>query len=203
MLSTRRHEPPRCSGRVHKMRPERFSSRPYREAVRTTLATPRLRLHAFRLTDLDELHALFADPLTHTIGSGPFTSPAQTERWIRHRINTEQRYGLCWYALRENETGTLVGNCGLLEGRTGHSEPEIGYLIGQAHRGQGYAEEAAQAVLAECRSAGLARVWASIRPHNTPSRRIAERLGLHLTRTTHDDRGPLEFYAIDLNQPTT
>jgi len=43
-------------------------------------------------------------------------------------------------------------------------------------------------------------VWASIRPHNTPSRRIAERLGMRIDRTDHDDRGALIFYVIDLRR---
>ena len=60
----------------------------------------------------------------------------------------------------------MIGNCGLFPGRTGVEEPEIGYLIGGAHRGRGYATEAAVAVLRHCAAVGLVRVWASIRPHN-------------------------------------
>jgi RimJ/RimL family protein N-acetyltransferase len=70
----------------------------------------------------------------------------------------------------------------------------------KADQGRGFASEAAHAVLHECRSAGIERVWASIRPHNTPSRRIAERLGMRIDRTDHDDRGALIFYVIDLRR---
>src|ERR1044071_8763916 len=44
------------------------------EIMQTLLTTPRLRLRPFCLADAEELHALFADPLTNTIGSGPFTA---------------------------------------------------------------------------------------------------------------------------------
>jgi RimJ/RimL family protein N-acetyltransferase len=170
--------------------------------MRAGLTTPRLHLSPFNLTDADELHELFSDPLTYTIGSGPFSSIAQTQQWIRNRISARQEHGLCWYALRDRETGLLIGNCGMLKGRTTYTEPEVGYMIRKTHQGHGFASEAAAAVIDECRSAGIGRVWASIRPHNTPSRRIAERLGMRVERTDHDDRGPLIFYVIDLDAPT-
>jgi ribosomal-protein-alanine N-acetyltransferase len=163
-----------------------------------SLRTPRLKLDAFTADDAVEVHTLFADPETHTIGSGPFTTFEQTERWIANRLTAQRDNGLCWYALRCHETGLLIGNCGLFKGRTGFEEPEIGYEIQAARRGRGYATEAAVAVIQQCRAAGLSRVWATIRPHNTASRQIATRLGLHLHRTETDERGELLFYAIDL-----
>ncbi len=85
----------------------------------------------------------------------------------------------------------------MLRGRASFAEPEIGYEIRVSHRGRGYATEAATAVLQQCRAAGLTRVWASIRPHNTASRRIAGRLGMRVDRTENDDHGALLFYVID------
>lgn len=166
--------------------------------MRALLTTPRLQLSPFSLANTKELHELFSDPLTHTTGSGPFTSISQTEHWIRNRVTALQEHGLCMYALRERETNTLIGNCGMLKGRTTYTEPEIGYIIRKTHQGHGFASEAAAAVIDECRAAGIRRAWASIRPNNTPSRRIAERLGMRVQRTDHDDRGPLIFYVIDL-----
>jgi [ribosomal protein S5]-alanine N-acetyltransferase len=166
--------------------------------MRTALLTPRLRLTAFVSGDTAELHELFSDPLTHTIGSGPFASMSQTEQWIRNRMDAEREHGLCWYALRSRETDELIGNCGILKGRATFAEPEIGYLIGKSYRGRGLAGEAATAVVHECRAAGFSRLWASIRPYNTPSRRIVTQLGMRLERTDHDERGALLWYVIDL-----
>ncbi|HEX9999663.1 MAG TPA: GNAT family N-acetyltransferase [Actinoplanes sp.] len=164
-----------------------------------SLHTRRLELNMFTVHDAAELHELFADPRTHTIGSGPFTAFEQTERWIARRLTTQRDHGLCWYGLRCADTGLLIGNCGILEGRTGFNEPELGYEVRASHRGRGYATEAATAVLDQCRAAGLARVWATIRPHNAASRHIAARLGMHLNRVDSDERGDLLFYAADLN----
>jgi ribosomal-protein-alanine N-acetyltransferase len=89
----------------------------------------------------------------------------------------------------------------MLKGRTGYAEPEIGYMIAKSRQSRGLATEAAGAVIQECRASNLERVWASIRPHNSASHWIAERLGMRLHRTEADDRGELHFYVIDL-QPT-
>ena len=163
-----------------------------------SLRTERLALNAFTIDDAAELHELFADPRTHTIGSGPFTEFEQTMQWIANRTAVQRDHGWCWYALRRLDTGQLVGNCGLLKGRTIPEEPEIGYLIAEGHRGQGYATEAATAVLRHCRAAGLRRVWASIRPGNTVSRRIAEAVGMGLDHAEADERGEVLRYVIDL-----
>lgn len=173
---------------------------PARSALSPSLRTPRLKLDAFTADDAVELHELFADPQTHTIGSGHFTAFAQTQQWIANRVTTQRDHGLCWYALRCSETGLLVGNCGMLRGRVSFEEPEIGYEVRASHRGRGYATEAAAVVLQQCRTAGLTRVWASIRPHNTASRRIATRLGMRVDRTESDERGDLLFYVIDLGR---
>jgi ribosomal-protein-alanine N-acetyltransferase len=166
--------------------------------VKSPLISSRLVLRSFAPADAAELHAILADPASNTVGSGPFTAIGQTERWIRRRGDIEREHGLCWYAVLRAGTGELLGNCGMLPGRTGYDEPEIGYLIRADARGQGYAGEAADAVLAECRAAGLGRVWASIRPANVASRRIVASRGFRLDRVDRDERGELLFYVLDL-----
>ncbi|MCY1142356.1 GNAT family N-acetyltransferase [Actinoplanes sp. Pm04-4] len=160
--------------------------------MRSRLTTNRLFLSPFTLDDVDELHAILADPRTNTIGSGPFTAIAQTEKWIRNRMAAERDHGLRWYAVRQKATDVLIGNCGLFRGR---ADAEIGYLIHRPWQGRGFASEAVAAVLDECRSAGIGPVWAIIRPHNTFSIRIAERAGLRLARIESDERGPLHYFV--------
>ncbi|HWS37602.1 MAG TPA: GNAT family N-acetyltransferase [Actinoplanes sp.] len=163
-----------------------------------SLSSRRLRLDAFTPADVVALHELFSDPATHSVGSGTFTAFEQTEQWIGRRLVAQREHGLCWYAVRCAETGLLIGNCGMLKGRTGFEEPEIGYEIRASHRGRGYAAEAATAVLQECRAAGLSRVWATVRPQNTASRRIVDGLGMRLDHVESDG---LLFYVIDLQSP--
>ena len=159
------------------------------------IVTGRLELRPIRLGDAAELHEIFSDPATHTIGNGPFTAVAQTTDWISHRIRTQRQHGLLWYAVRDRETGHLAGNCGLFIGRTGSVEPEIGYEIRQSRQGQGLACEAALAVIDDALASAIPRVWATIRPRNAASLRVAAKIGMTPRYTEPDSRGPLIYLA--------
>lgn len=161
------------------------------------LVTARLELRPFGPRDGDELHEIFADPATNTVGGGPFTARAHTSRWIERRLDVRARYGLAWYAVRDRESGVLLGNCGILPGRTGPVEPEIGYLIRRADQGRGLATEAATAVLAAAFAAGITRVWATIRPANSASLRVAAALGMVTDAVRADEKGPLVHLFAD------
>ena len=163
--------------------------------MRVALQTARMELRCFGPGDAADLHEIFSDPLTHTIGVGPFSSLAQTESWIGRRVKAFDAMGLAWYGLRLRENGLLVGNCGVFVGRTGSAEPEVGYEIRHAYRGRGLAREAARAVLDECFAAGTGRVWATIRPHNTVSLRIATGLGMAVQYARTDERGELLYLS--------
>ena len=59
-----------------------------------------------------------------------------------------------------------------------HAQPELGWALIRAHRGHGYATEAAAAIrdwAYECRS--VDRLVSLISPGNVASQRVAERLG--------------------------
>lgn len=160
----------------------------------STLTTERLTLGVFRLEDTPELHEIFSDPETYTIGRGPFGHIDETRAWIERRIATYRDLGYSWYGVRLTSTGRLLGNCGLFVGRTGVAEPEIGYMIRRDSQGQGFASEAAAAVMSECARILLARVWATVRPSNAASMRVLSRIGMRLSHTGHDDKGRLHYF---------
>jgi ribosomal-protein-alanine N-acetyltransferase len=174
---------------------EIYYKRPPGVGVTPLIVTGRLELRLFGPQDAAELHETFSDPETHTIGTGPFTSLAQTADWIGRRAETEGQHGLLWYAACDRAGGRMLGNCGLFAGRTGSIEPEIGYEIRRSCQGQGLATEAAQAVLDDALASGISRVWATIRPHNTASLRVAAKIGMTLRHTRPDSRGPLLYLA--------
>ncbi len=87
-------------------------------------------------------------------------------------------FGLCHVSLREH--GTAIGLCGLLQ-RDALAHPDIGFAYLPEFRGQGYASEAARAMLGHARHVlRLPRVLAITRPDNHASMRVLLRLGLHL-----------------------
>jgi RimJ/RimL family protein N-acetyltransferase len=72
--------------------------------------------------------------------------------------------------------GTIAGGCSLA--RLSESIPELGYWIGVAHWGRGYATEAARAVLDHAfGELGHERVAARARVSNPASRRVLEKCG--------------------------
>jgi len=75
-----------------------------------------------------------------------------------------------------NEGGApIIGGCGLHEGPTG--ETEIGYWIARDWWGQGFATEAARAVLAIARVLGHRRVLARHAADNPASGRVLRKAG--------------------------
>ena len=74
-------------------------------------------------------------------------------------------------------TGEPIGLCGLLQ-RDYLDAPDIGYAFLQAHAGQGYASEAAQAVIDQARQAmRLPKLYALTSPDNLASMRVLEKCG--------------------------
>lgn len=75
------------------------------------------------------------------------------------------------------EDDRAIGICGLLK-RDTLADPDLGFALLPEYYGQGYAFEAAEAVLAHAReSLGLGRVTAIVQPENQNSLRLLGRLG--------------------------
>ena len=96
------------------------------------------------------------------------------------------------WAVEVLATGEMVGLCGFFP-HDGAEETEVGYVIKAPLWGRGYATEATQAAVASALLAGLP-LYATIRPWNTGSIRVAERAGLWLDERIEDDRGQLLVY---------
>lgn len=161
-----------------------------------SLVTDRLDLRLCDVDDIEELHVIFSDPESNTIGNGPFASVGETAAWVARRQERYEQTGLAWYAVRLRSTGELVGNAGCTPGRTGADTPELGYLISAHHRRRHYALEAAGRVLEEM-LAERTRVFATIRPANTASISIVDKLGFRLDRIERDHKGPLHYFVRD------
>jgi RimJ/RimL family protein N-acetyltransferase len=143
------------------------------------LETERLVLRELEPTDLDFLASMMADPDVSHHYDRRFSREAADE-WLHRQLEryANDGHGL-WLAL-ERGTGTPVGQIGLiLQTVEGRKRPEIGWLLDRKQWGKGYATEAGAAV----RDAAFSRwkypeVISLIRPANTPSQRVAERLGM-------------------------
>ncbi|SDE97237.1 Protein N-acetyltransferase, RimJ/RimL family [Blastococcus aurantiacus] len=158
-----------------------------------SLSTERLALRLLGPDDLDAVHALFSRP-GRALGEGPVADPAVTRAWLERRVVRHREHGLGWYGLRLRD-GTFVGTCGVFTGDRCRDDPEIGYELGDVHQGRGFAREAARRVTAAAHAAGHRRLWATIRPSNGASIRLARSVGYRWVRQEVDARGALDFYV--------
>ncbi len=76
-------------------------------------------------------------------------------------------------------TGHLIGNCGIRMKSADAHEADIGYELAPQHWGQGYATEAAQAMLRfGFTHLRLHRIWSWCIADNAGSARVLEKLGM-------------------------
>jgi len=146
-----------------------------------TLETERLRFRMFRDDDLDTYATFVADAeVVRYLGEGRPLTRQEAWRQMAIILGHWQLRGYGLFAVEERATKTLVGRIGFFnpEGWPGF---ELGWMLGRAHWGKGYATEGARRALAFAfNELDQRRVISLIRPDNAPSVRVAERLGERL-----------------------
>ena len=151
------------------------------------LSTARLQLRAFAPRDLDAYAAICADAeVMRHIGAGGPVGRDVAWRHMAMFLGEWALHGYGMWALQRRSDGRLIGRAGFLNPE-GWPGCELAWTLARDAWGQGYAYEAAAAAKAFGRDAlGLKALISLIRPDNTRSVRLAERLGASL-------QGPLDF----------
>ncbi len=160
-----------------------------------SLATARLRLRAFRESDLDAYAAMCADEeVMRYIGAG---GPVGVDVAWRHMalfLGSWSLHGHGMWALEERSGARLVGRVGFLD-PPGWPGCELGWLLARDAWGKGYATEAARAARDYGRDAlGLTELISLIRPDNQRSIALAQRLGATLGETIEFMEQPCLLY---------
>jgi [ribosomal protein S5]-alanine N-acetyltransferase len=153
------------------------------------IETERLVLRPVEVGDAPGLHTVYSDPTTFEfIAAGPARSLEETLDRIAAKAAHQARHGFALWSIIERASGHAIGDCGL-QMLEGGPEVELGYKLGRAHRGRGYATEAARASLDYgFGTVGLDRVVAVAWPANRASRHVMEKCGMTLV-------GPGEHYG--------
>lgn len=155
---------------------------------RIELDTPRLRLRAWRDSDLDPLAEMCADPLVMRYFPGLLSRDDCAAAMARCRIHFT-RYGFGFWALELKGEGRLIGLAGLAWSRLQLPfcpAVEIGWRLAHEYWGQGLAREAAEASLAcAFERLQLPEVVAYTAALNEPSLGLMEALGMQ--REPRDD----------------
>ena len=144
------------------------------------IVTGRLVLRRYTREDQADLLALAAQPEVAAILCGRL--PA-TEEGVRSYIDLQNSYRpfeqekVFELAIERVADGRVIGLVGLI--RRDHGQGEMGWALAAEYRGQGYATEAARALMAYgFTTLGLHRMHADTNSDNRASRRIMERLGM-------------------------
>jgi RimJ/RimL family protein N-acetyltransferase len=165
------------------------------------ITTKRLIIRPFSLDDDAFVLSLLNDPdWLRFIGDRGVRTREDARRQIADKyIASYARDGVGLMAVTLREAPAPVGMCGLIK-RAGLADVDIGFAFLPEYRAQGYALEAARAVLAHGRDVlNIKRVVAITLPENTASIRLIERIGLRFESPVQlpDDKATLSLYAIN------
>jgi ribosomal-protein-alanine N-acetyltransferase len=165
------------------------------------LETERLILRPFELKDAPVVQRLAgAREVAFNTLSIPHPYPdGAAEEWIRaHTADA----GLVNFAVIRRTDGALVGAAGLIL-KGDHDKAEIGYWIGVPYWNQGYASEAASAVIDYgFEELGLQRIYAAHFARNSASGRVLAKNGMRHEGTLRrdikkwDEYLDVEMYSI-------
>lgn len=169
------------------------------------IETERLTLRRFYEEDAEMFFRNYgADPLVHRyVSFAPCKTIGGTRLFIHKHMRMYQSnddfYG--WAIVLD---GIPIGSIGLFDVDRESESAEIGYSLGSAWWGKGYATEAVDAVLRFAfGEIGLHRVQATCHPENTTSERVLEKCGMVFEGTMREaqlnpdgSRSDLKLYAV-------
>lgn len=136
----------------------------------TKIETSRLILRNFMETDFDDLYEYISDPEVVKFEPYKAMNKEETQDNLKWRISTDEMI-----AVELKETGKVIGN--IYSGIREFESREIGYVFNKKFWGQGFAKEAAKAVIDAGFMSGVHRVFAECDPENESSWRLLEALG--------------------------
>lgn len=145
------------------------------------LTTQRLLLREIEENDWRAVYAYQTDPLF--LRYTPWTQRSQEDARNFIRIflgwRQEQPRQKYQFAIILQSDGQLIGNCGIRVNALNTWEAEIGYELNSRYWGNGYATEAARALLTfGFRDLRLHRIFAHCIAENVASSRVMERIGM-------------------------
>ncbi len=166
------------------------------------LRTPRLALRRLTVADAAFMLMLLNDrSFVQFIGDRGVRSLADADRYLRNgALASYTTHGFGLYLVAGAADGTSMGICGLIR-RDGLDDADIGFAFLPEFWSQGYAVEAAGAVVVHARDdLGLPRLAAICSPGNSRSIHLLVKLGLRFSRSLQfsADASVVHLYMRDL-----
>jgi [ribosomal protein S5]-alanine N-acetyltransferase len=144
------------------------------------LTTPRLVMRSFVPEDAPAVQAYLQDKeMASTTATVPYPYPeGAAEAWIAGHAAKHEAGEAVILAITLRDAGTLVG-CMTMRIDMAHRRGELGFWVGRAHWGRGYATEAADAIMRwGLRTLGLHRVHAANMTRNPASGAVLRKIGM-------------------------
>jgi ribosomal-protein-alanine N-acetyltransferase len=169
------------------------------------IVTERLVLRRYTCDDIPDVLGFVSQPSVARITSERI--PA-TEEGVRKYIDLQNSYQpfeedkVFELAVERKEDGKVIGFAGMI--RQAHGQGEVGWAFGVEYRGQGYATEAASALMDYgFTSLGLRRIHADTGTDNYASLRMMERLGMRrgalLKGAVYEEGKWVDRYVYDIS----
>jgi RimJ/RimL family protein N-acetyltransferase len=149
------------------------------------LETARLFLRRVEKSDAGLFLELLNDPafIRYVADRGVRTTEDAVAYIEEKILPSFTKFGFGFYVAEQKETGQSIGICGLIK-RDTLDDVDVGFSILRKFWGQGFATEAAAAVIEYGRSElRLPRVVAIASAENTNSINVLKKLGLHFEKT--------------------
>ncbi len=122
--------------------------------------------------------------------------------WIKKNLSRYEEDGFSFFAAIDKNTGAFIGVIGpLIETIEGERHIGIAYILAKEYWGRGYASEGAAACIKYAfDTLKTDKVIAEIRPNNTSSLKVAERIGMRqegeFVKIYKDCKMPHLIYSI-------
>ena len=144
------------------------------------LTTERLTLRKMNGRDYKEVRDMLADPDVMAAWERTFTTKKEVMEWIIRQMRRYERELVGYFLAVDRASGEAVGQIGLMwNDIKGRRCLEVGYILKKANWGKGYAFEGAKACVEYGFDLfGVDKIYATIRPENTHSLHVAERIGM-------------------------
>ena len=161
------------------------------------IETKRLILREMNKNDFEALYQVFSDPVV--MQHYPCVFDEQRVRaWIDRNLQRYRENGYGLWAVCLKDSGEVIGDYGLtLQNIDGRQLPEIGYHIRRDCQGNGYAREAAQAVLEWAfQNTDFPALYSYYKYTNIASIRTAESIGMIFDREYRNSENKLTHVSV-------
>ncbi len=165
--------------------------------MKVIVETDRLFLREMNKDDFDALYQVLAD--SEIMKHYPYIFDEKKVReWIERNMNRYKENGFGLWAVCLKKSGEMIGDCGLtLQNIAGEMLPEIGYHIRRDRQHNGYAKEAAKAVMDWAfKNTDYPALYSYCKYTNEASIRTAEAIGMKSEREYPDELNGITHVSV-------